>query len=195
MITLDELILTLFLVGLSVFVFYGGKYTLLGYGKKAIQAGFAASLVYFGLILLIIGTYMIISAPQQTSMYSIFAIGFAITAFGYNGFLNLEQSRRIHEMFLRSRGQCQDIRYLDTFTPEMGILLSILLLIWGGAIAVVTGITSDYYAMYFGILIIVIGVGSIIYNIRIRRTPPRIPPSRVDENLCQRVLSQLQGHE
>jgi uncharacterized membrane protein HdeD (DUF308 family) len=183
MAVLDEGILIVFLLGLSVFIFYGGKYTILGYENKAIQAGFSTSLMYFGLILLVYGAYSYIST-LQTSVLSIFAIGFAVTAFGYNGFLNLEQSRRIHEIFLRSRNEISKLKYQDTLSYEGGVLLSIIMLIWGITIAVITGITSDYCTAFFGVLVIIFGISLMSFY-------KRKLPKRVDENLCKIVINQL----
>lgn len=178
-----ELALILFLLGLTIFILFGSIFALRGYGKRAIQAGFSTSLIYFGLLLLVVGTYSILSIGG-TSGYSLFAIGFALTAFGYNGFLNLEQSRRIHEILMHIRYESSKLKYQDSLSYENCIVLSIIMIIWSASIAVITGITSDYYAMAFGLIIIICSISCIVYS-------RRKLPVKIDNNLCQGIINQI----
>jgi hypothetical protein len=154
----------------------------LGYGKKAINAGFSMSLMYFGVILLLEGTYTILI--QETLGFSIFAIGFAVTAFGYNGFLNVGNSRRLDEIFKHITYSAAELKYKDNISCGGGFVLSIILIIWGASIALVTGINSEFYSMVFGLTIICIGIFLMIYHIR------KMPPT-IDNSLCQRVIKQI----
>jgi len=184
MISQDDLILLVYLVGISVFFADSLHYFLLGYGKKAIQAGFSTSLMFFGLILLIFSIFPIISAPFQISNYSIFALGFAITAFGYNGASNLEHSRKTDEIFMHIINKSNEIRYKNNLSFDDGKIFSAGIMVWGGAIAIVTFLASNFFSMCFGIIIICFGIGFFLWNCKKR-------PLNVDIALCQTVLKQL----
>ena len=181
MVTTDEIILTLFLIGLTIGIYYFSRILFQRYGlKRAFLAGILTSLMYFGLLLMVTGTYLIFTG--QPLGYSIFAIGFAVTGFGLNGFLNIEQSRNINEILILSRKETP--KFLDAPSFESQILISVIMIIWSVAIIVVLLIWQKNDVICLGLVVILLALINLFLNYRKL-------PVKVDENLCRRVLNQF----